>query len=307
MMVRINRRVQIKRDFKKNWNVYMIALPVIAFYVIFHYVPMGGVMIAFQKYVPSKGLFGSPWIGFENFSNFFNSIYCWRTISNTFILSLYDLAVGFPIPIVFALLLNEIRNKGYKRLVQTTTYMPFFISIVVVCGMISDAFKSSGPLSTIIASLGGPTGNLLGKPSMFRDIFVFTNLWQNLGANSIILVATLTTIDQQLYEAAKLDGANRFQKAIHVTLPGLIPTITILLILRIGNLLTVSFEKIILLYSPSTYSVSDVISSYVYRRGLEYMEFGYSTAVGLFNSLCNFTLLLLANTISRRFSDTSLF
>ncbi len=307
MSVHLSTGALIRRDFKKNWSVYLIALPVIAFYIVFHYLPMGGVLIAFKKYVPSKGIFGSEWVGLSNFTSFFNSMYCWRTISNTFILSLYDLAVGFPVPILFALLLNEIRNKWYKRIVQTVTYMPFFISIVVICGMIVDAFKSSGPLSSIIVSLGGPTGNLLGKPSMFRGIFVYTNLWQHFGSNSIILVATLTTIDPQLYEAATLDGANRFQKAVHVTIPGILSTIIILLILRIGNLLTVSFEKIILLYGPSTYSVSDVISSYVYRRGLENMEFGYSTAVGLFNSLCNFTLLIFANAISRRFSDTSLF
>ncbi len=307
MTTTIQRKGRIRRDFKRNWNVYLIALPVVAFYIIFHYVPMAGIVIAFQKYIPSKGIFGSPFVGFENFRSFFNSMYCWRTISNTFILSLYDLAVGFPIPIVFALLLNEIRNKPYKRVVQTVTYMPFFISIVVVCGMITDAFKSSGPLSTIITSMGGPTGNLLGKPTMFRGIFVYTNLWQNMGSNSIILVATLTTIDPELYEAATLDGANRLQKAIHVTLPGIMSTIIILLILRIGSLMTVSFEKIILLYSPSTYSVSDVISTFVYRRGIENMEFGYSTAVGLFNSLCNFALLLMANAFSRHFSETSLF
>ena len=304
---RYTRRQLIRRDFQKNWSVYLIALPVILFYLVFHYAPMCGVLIAFEKFTPRKGIFGSQFIGWENFASYFNSVYCWRTISNTFILSLYDLAVCFPVPILFALLLNELRNRGYKRVVQTVTYMPFFISIVVICGMITDAFKSSGPLSKIVVSLGGPTGNLIGNPSMFRSIFVFTNLWQNLGANSIILVATLTTIDPELYEAAVLDGANRFQKAVHVSLPGIMPTIIILLILRIGNLLTVSFEKIILLYSPSTYAVSDVISSYVYRRGIEKMEFGYSTAVGLFNSLCNFSLLLLANFISRKYSETSLF
>jgi putative aldouronate transport system permease protein len=203
-------------------------------------------------------------------------------------------------------MLNELKGV-YKRVVQTVTYMPFFISMVVICGIIIDFFSSTGPMTALISSLGGPSGNLLGMPNLFRAIFVGTNLWQNLGANSIILVAAITTIDPCLYEAATLDGANRFQKVLHVTLPGILSTIIILLILRIGNLMTVSFEKVILLYSPSTYSVSDVISSFVYRRGLENMEYGYSTAVGLFNSLLNFVLLLLANKSSKKLLGTSLF
>lgn len=307
MIQRPKKRTLIRRDFQKNWSIYLIALPVILYYLIFCYLPMGGVLIAFERYTPRGGIFGSRWVGLANFRSFFDSMYCWRVIKNTFLLSFYDLLVCFPIPVVFALLLNELRSTGYKRVVQTITYMPFFISMVVICGLIVDFFSASGPISTMIASMGGPTGNLLGMPSMFRGIFVFTNLWQNLGANSIILVATLSTIDPQLYEAATLDGANRLQKALYVTLPGLMSTILILLILRLGNLMTVSFEKVILLYSPSTYTVSDVISSFVYRRGLENMEYGYSTAVGLFNSLLNFIILLIANALSRRFTETSLF
>ena len=307
MTVRAERRGLIRKDFRKNWAIYLIVLPVVIYYLIFYYVPMGGVVIAFERYSARKGILGSQWVGMENFRSFFESAYCWRTIRNTFVLGLYDLLVGFPVPVLFALLLNEIRNQPYKRLVQTITYMPYFISIVVACGLIIHFFSATGPITTLIVSMGGPTGNLLGMPSMFRHIFVYTNLWQNMGANSIIIVATLSTIDPQLYEAATLDGANRFQKAWHVTLPGLLSTLMILLILRIGNLLTISFEKIILLYSPSTYSVSDVISSFVYRRGLENMEYGYSTAVGLFNSLINFTLLLGANLLSKRTTGTGLF
>lgn len=307
MMVRVKRQHLIRKDFRKNWGIYLIVLPVLVYYIIFYYLPMGGIVIAFERYSARKGIFGSQWVGLDNFRSFFESAYCGRTISNTFILGLYDLLVGFPIPILFALLLNEIRNQSYKRVVQTITYMPYFISIVVACGLIINFFSATGPITTLISSLGGPTGNLLGMPSMFRHIFVYTNLWQNMGSNSIIIVATLSTIDPQLYEAATLDGANRFQKACHVTIPGLLSTIMILLILRIGNLLTISFEKIILLYSPSTYSVSDVISSFVYRRGLENMEYGYSTAVGLFNSLINFTLLLGANMLSKKATGTGLF
>lgn len=305
--VRARKRDVIRKDFQKNWAIYLIVLPVLVYYIIFYYLPMGGIAIAFERYSARKGILGSQWIGLENFRSFFQSAYCWRTIRNTFILGLYDLAVGFPLPIVFALLLNEIRNEAYKRVVQTVTYMPYFISIVVACGLIIHFFSATGPLTTIISALGGPTGNLLGMPSMFRSIFVYTNLWQNMGSNSIIIVATLSTIDPQLYEAATLDGANRMQRAWHVTIPGILSTLMILLILRIGNLLTISFEKVILLYSPSTYSVSDVISSFVYRRGLENMEYGYSTAVGLFNSLINFTLLLGANMLSKKTTGTGLF
>ncbi len=303
----LTRRERIARDFKKHWGIYLIALPVIVYYIVFCYLPMGGVLMAFEKYTPRNGIFGSKWIGLKNFENFFNSTYCWRVIKNTFVLSFYDLIVCFPLPVVFALMLNELRNVKYKRVVQTITYMPYFISMVVVCGLIVDFFKASGPLTKIISALGGPDGNLLGRPDMFRGIFVFTNLWQYFGSNSIILVATLTTIDPQLYEAATLDGANRLQKILHVTVPGIMTTLMVLLILRLGNLMSVSFEKIILLYAPSTYSVSDVISSFVYRRGLEKMEYGYSTAVGIFNSLLNFVLLVLANTLSKKFTDTSLF
>ena len=302
-----SRRRLIRRDFYKNWRVYLIVLPIIAYYVIFSYVPMGGIVIAFQRYSPRNGIFGSQWIGLDNFRNFFASMYFWRVIKNTFLLSFYDLLVCFPVPMLFALMLNEVRSMRYKRFVQTVTYMPFFISMVVICGLIVDFFSATGVMTGIIQALGGPSGNLLGMPSQFRGIFVFTNLWQYLGSNSIILVATLSTIDPQLYEAATLDGANRLQKARFVTIPGLLSTVMILLILRLGNLMTVSFEKVILLYGPSTYSVSDVISSFVYRRGLENMEYGYSTAVGMFNSLLNFILLLMANTLAKRFTDTSLF
>jgi putative aldouronate transport system permease protein len=296
----------IKKDLKRNWAIYLIVLPVVVYYFIFSYIPMAGILIAFEKYSIRGGIFGSKWVGLDNFINFFKSVYSWRTIKNTFLLSFWDLMICFPIPIVFALMLNELKGV-YKRVVQTVTYMPFFISMVVICGIIIDFFSSTGPMTALISSLGGPSGNLLGMPNLFRAIFVGTNLWQNLGANSIILVAAITTIDPCLYEAATLDGANRFQKVLHVTLPGILSTIIILLILRIGNLMTVSFEKVILLYSPSTYSVSDVISSFVYRRGLENMEYGYSTAVGLFNSLLNFVLLLLANKSSKKLLGTSLF
>jgi len=297
----------IKKDWKINKAVYMIVFPVIVHIIIFSYAPMVGVLMAFQNYNIKDGIFGSPWVGFKHFADFFNSYYFLRLLRNTFLLSFYDLVFGFPAPILFALLLNEIRNQKFKRVVQTISYMPHFISTVIVAGIIIDFFSSTGAIAEIIAKLGGPTGNLLGMPRYFRTIFITSGIWQGLGFGSIIYIASLSKIDPELYEAADIDGAGRLKKAIYITLPSIAPTIIIMLILRIGNLLTVNSEKILLLYSPTTYSVADVIGTFVYRKGLVEYNYGYSTAVGLFNSIVNFTLLIVANFFSKKFSETSLF
>ena len=297
----------IVKDWKRNKFIYLIILPVLAFFIIFAYAPMGGLVIAFQRYSPAKGILASQWVGFKNFSDFFQSYYFTRLLRNTFLLSFYDLLFSFPAPIIFALMLNELRNVSFKKTVQTISYMPYFISMVVVAGIIIDFFSSTGTITKIVEALGGKGGNLLGKPELFRSIFIGTNIWQFLGFGSVIYIATLSTIDPQLYEAAVIDGANRWKQTLHVTLPGLASTIIILLILRLGSLMTVNFEKVILLYAPSTYETGDVISSFTYRKGLQEFEYGYSTAVGLFNSLMNFVILLTANWISKRFSETSLF
>ncbi|MDR1914136.1 MAG: ABC transporter permease subunit [Clostridiales bacterium] len=293
----------IKKDFKRNWVVYLIALPVVVFFAVFAYAPMVGVLMAFQNYQIKGGFLGSPWIGLKNFTDFFKSYYFGRLIWNTFILSFYDLLFGFPAPILFALLMNELRSVRYKRVVQTITYMPYFISIVVIAGIIKDFFSSNGAITLLL----GSTSNLIGNVSSFRSIFVGTNIWQFLGFNSVIYMAALSGVDQELYDAAALDGAGRLGKALHVTLPSIMSTIIILLILRIGNLLTVSFEKILLLYAPSTYSVSDVITTFTYRKGLLESNYGYSTAVGLFNSALNFLMLVTANFTSKKLTETSLF
>jgi putative aldouronate transport system permease protein len=298
---------KIKTDYKVNKSVYVMVAPIILFFIIFSYIPMVGVLMAFQKYNIKDGLFGSQWIGFKNFTDFFKSYYCFRLIKNTFLLSFYDLLFGFPAPIIFALLMNELTSKKFKKIIQTITYMPHFISMVVIAGIIIDFFSSSGAVTAIVAKLGGPQTNLLGKPEFFRSIFVSTNIWQGIGFGSVIYMAALSGIDQEQYEAAALDGAGRWQQTLHVTLPGIASTIIILLILRIGSLLSVSFEKVILLYSPITYSTADVISSFVYRKGLQEFNYGYSTAVGLFNSAINFLLLVFANKLSKKFTETSLF
>jgi putative aldouronate transport system permease protein len=297
----------IKKDFKANKAVYFMVAPVLLYFLVFSYLPMIGVMMAFEKYTIKGGLLGSEWIWFKNFTDFFKSYYFFRLIKNTFLLSFYDLIFGFPASIIFALLMNEIVSKRFKKVIQTISYMPYFISMVVISGIIIDFFSSTGTVTAIVAKFGGPQANLLGMPELFRSIFVGTNIWQGLGFNSVIYMAALAGIDQEQYEAAALDGAGRWKQTLHVTLPGISTTIIILLILRLGQLMSVSFEKIILLYGPGTYSTSDVISSFVYRKGLLEFNYGYSTAVGLFNSAMNFAILIFANKLSKKFSETSLF
>lgn len=299
--------VKVKKDWKVNKAVYFMILPILIFFILFSYIPMAGIMMAFERYSVKGGIFGSEWIGLKNFTDFFKSYYFFRLMKNTFLMSFYDLLFGFPIPIIFALLMNEIRKVRFKKIVQTISYMPYFISMVVIAGIIIDFFSSTGAITAIVAALGGTKTNLLGKPELFRAIFVGTNIWQSLGFNSIIYVAALSGIDQGQYEAAELDGANRWQQTLNVTLPGITSTIIILLILRLGSLMSVGFEKIILLYSPATYATADVISSFTYRKGLQEFNYGYSTAVGLFNSVMNFAILVFSNWISKKWSETSLF
>ncbi|SHI02663.1 ABC transporter permease [Clostridium grantii] len=297
---------KIKSDFKNNKSLYLMILPVIVFFVVFMYVPMYGAIIAFKDYSPIKGIGGSHWVGMKHFARFFSSVYFWRVLKNTFLLSLYSLIWGFPAPIILALLLNEVKGKLFKKTVQTITYLPHFVSLVVIAGLIKNFSGSDGLINDIISSLGGQRMPLLDQINYFRTIFISSDIWQQIGWNSIIYLAALSGVDEQLYEAARIDGANRWKQTINVTLPAISSTIVILLILRLGNLLTIGFEKIILLYNPGIYEVADVISTYVYRTGLLELNWSYSTAIGLFNSLLNFILLIMANRISKRFSETSL-
>lgn len=279
--------------------IYVIAVPVIIFYGIFCYWPMYGVIIAFQNYVPARGILGSKWVGFEHFIDFFTDRNFFNLVSNTLLINVKLLLFGFPIPIIFAILLNEVRSNTFRRITQTITYMPHFVSAVVICGLLKDFTKSNGLITSIFVLFGYENINLLSEAELFQPLFVGMNVWQEFGWNSIIFFAALGGIDPTLYEAARVDGASRFQLALHVTLPGLVPTITILLILRIGSLMNLGWEKIVLLYSPLVYDTADVISSYVYRRGLLEFQYSYGTAVGLFNSAINIILLIAANTISR--------
>lgn len=296
----------IKKDFKKRKMVYLMALPVIAFYIIFQYWPMYGAIIAFENFNPVKGILHSPWVGFQHFQSFFSSYYLWRLLKNTILISVYDLIFGFPAPIILALLLNEIRRSLFKRSIQTITYLPHFVSTVVMCGIILDFLSQNGVINSIILLLGGKPVMFLLAPEWFRTIYVGSGIWQHVGWNSIIYLATLASINPQLYEAAIVDGAGRFKQVVHITIPGIMPTIVILLILAIGSMMDVGFEKVMLLYNPSTYSTADVISTFVYRKGLLESDFSYSSAIGLFNSVINFTLLILANKASRVIQETSL-
>jgi putative aldouronate transport system permease protein len=296
----------IGKDWRRYWPIYLMLLPVLAYYLIWCYGPMYGILLAFKDYAPRKGILGSPWVGFKYFVEFFKSPYAFRVIRNTVMINFWSLVFGFPLPIIFALLLNEVRNNAYKRTVQTITYMPHFISTVIICGMLVDFTASDGVFGSIIQMFGGTPVNLLSKPEYFRSIYVGSGIWQNLGWDSIIFLSALTAINPELYEAATIDGCGAFKRAIHVSIPGILPTIAILLILRIGAMMSVGFEKIILLYNGLTYETADVISSYVYRKGIIEANFSFSTAVGLFNSVINCILVISANKVSAKLTETSL-
>ncbi len=298
---------RIRTELRRNKVLYLIAIPVILYFIIFHYCSMFGLVIAFKEYDLSLGIFGSPWVGLKHFRTFFGGIYFGRTLRNTLIISMYGIVFGFTAPVVFALMLNELKAKFFKKTVQTVTYLPHFISMVVVCGMLVDFLSSDGMLTNLLAKLGGPQINYIDTPRYFRTIYILSEIWQGVGWGSIIYLAALTGIDQQLYEAATIDGAGRLRQMWHVTLPGISTTVITMLILQMGKVLGVGYEKIILLYSPRTYEVADVISSYVYRMGLNNFMYSYSAAVGLFQSVVNVILLFASNALSKKISDTALF
>ncbi|NSW89092.1 MAG: sugar ABC transporter permease [Firmicutes bacterium] len=292
---------------KRDKALLLMVTPVIIYYIIFHYKPMYGVIIAFKDFNPGLGIWGSPWIGLDNFKLFFSSAFFFRLIKNTFLISFYGLVFGFPFPIGFALILNEIKHKAYKKVVQTVSYLPHFISVVIVCGMIVNFLSpQTGIVSKVVQLFGGTPENYLLNSKYFRFIYISSGIWQSFGWGSIIYLAAITGIDEQLYEAARLDGANRLKQIFYITIPGIVPTIIILLILNLGNIMSVGFEKIILLYNPATYNVADVISTFTYRQGLVGLKYSYGAAVGLFNSVINCLFLVTANAISRKVSEISL-
>ncbi len=293
-------------DLKRNYGLLIMFLPVFLYYLIFSYKPMYGALMAFQDYSPAKGVWGSTWVGMKHFHDFFTGPYFGRLMFNTIKISLYSIVFGFPAPIILALLMNEIKNKQYKSVVQTLSYLPHFISLVIICGMIKKFTLDTGIINDIIAFFGGTRKTFLNDPNSFVSLYVISDIWQEVGWNSIIYFAALSNIDQQLYEAATVDGAGKFKQIIHVTLPGILPTVMIMLILRMGSALSVGYEKIILLYNPMTMKTADVISSYVYRKGLQEQSYSFSAAVGLFNSVINFLFLVITNKISKITTEKAL-
>ena len=297
---------RLKLDLKNHWQMYLIALPVVAYFIIFNYAPMFGIAMAFEKYQIKKGILGSQLVGLVNFKRFFTSPFFWRLLKNTLLISFYGLLFSFPLPIIFALCLNEVRNRKFKKIVQTISYLPYFISVVVVVSILFDFSKANGLITNIASFFGWEGGAVISSSKWFRSLYIGSNLWQHMGYNSIIFISALAAIDPTLYEAARIDGANRWKQTLHVTLPGIAPTIIVLLILRLGQIMSVGYEKIILMYGPSTYETADVIASYVYRVGILDADYSYSTAVNLFNSLVNMIVLFSANFISRKVNETSI-
>lgn len=297
---------RLKKDFVRNYELYFLAIPVVLFYLIFCYRPMLGVYMAFTEFKPKLGIFGSPFVGLQHFRDFFGSMYFMRLLKNTFVISATSIVFGFPAPILLALMMNEVRSKWFYKTVQTISYMPHFISMVVICSMIKSFVMDTGIVGGFVNSLTGGNSSLLNVPEYFVPIYVLSEIWQEIGWGSIIYISALMGIDQELYEAAQIDGAGRLKQTLHITLPGIMPTVVVMLIIRLGNILGVGYEKIILLYNEAIYSTADVISTFVYRKGLLEMNYSYSVAVGLFNSVISMIFLFGSNWISKKFQDTAL-
>ncbi|MGV9375900.1 ABC transporter permease [Nonomuraea sp. NPDC003707] len=291
---------------RRDWQLYSLAILPLLFFAIFRYLPMLGNVIAFRKFEPGGSIFGETWVGLRYVKMFLNDPSFWTVFANTLILGALTLLFCFPLPIVLALLLNEVRNRRVKRFLQSVSYLPHFLSMVIVAGIVMQMLAIDGPVNQIVKVFGGEPTAFLQKPEWFRTIFVSSEVWQTVGWGTILYLAALTTIDEQLYEAARMDGAGRWRQIWHVTLPGIRPTAITLLILNIGTFMAVGFEKVLLLYNPLTYPTADVISTYLYRMGVESSNLSYAAAIGLFEALVGVVLILSANLISRRTVGTSL-
>ncbi|MEW9550586.1 ABC transporter permease [Nonomuraea sp. NPDC050783] len=291
---------------RRDWQLYTLAALPLLFFAVFRYLPMIGNVIAFRRYEPGGSLFGESWVGLRYVKMFLGDPTFWNVFTNTLILGGLTLLFTFPLPIVLALLLNEVRNRKVKRFLQSVSYLPHFLSMVIVAGIVMQIVAVDGPVNQLVKALGGEPTAFIQKPEWFRTIFVSSEVWQTVGWGTILYLAALTTIDQQLYEAARMDGASRWRQIWHVTLPGIRPTAITLLILNIGTFMAVGFEKVLLLYNPLTYPTADVISTYLYRMGVESSNLSYAAAIGLFEALVGVVLIVSANVISRRTVGTSL-
>jgi putative aldouronate transport system permease protein len=300
-------RISWKSDFRMNWSVYLLFVPVLIYFIIFNYLPMFGIVMAFQDFSAIRGYFGSKWVGFTNFINFFSGPDFLRVFRNTLVISFLNLGIGFPLSIIFALLLNEINYIWFKKFTQTISYLPYFVSAVVVCGLVIDFVSNNGIITNLLVSFGVPRQNLLTDPKFFWGINLLTDVWQGLGYGSILFIASISGVNHELYEAAAIDGAGRLGRAWHVTLPALLPVIVTMFVLRCGMIMNVGSDKILLLYNPSIYDTADVISTHVVRMGIERMQYGYSAAVGLFNSVVGLIMLMVSNFVSRKLTEHSVF
>jgi len=281
-------------------------LPVLVWYIIFAYVPMGGITIAFQKYSVVKGIFGSKWVGLKNFQNLFADPYFFRLLRNTLLINIYGIIFGFPLPIILAIAFNEVKNKHFKKITQTISYLPYFISVVVVASMLIQFLSAEGVVNGVLQAMGKEPIYFLQDPKYFRFIYLASDIWQGVGFSAIIYLAALSGIPQEQYEAATVDGANKFQKMLYITIPCLIPTIVMMFIIRLGSVMAVGHEKIILLYNPLTYETADVFNSYVYRVGLVDMKYSYAQAVSLFQNVVGFIMVFAANKITKKLDGTTL-
>ena len=298
---------RLVQDMKMHYWKYIVVLPVVVWLILFCYKPMYGVVIAFFDFNARKGIDASPWVGVYHFIRFFKDPFFWRVIRNTLTISGLSILFSFPVPIILALMLNEVRKSWFKRTLQTVTYMPHFLSTVVVCSILQTLFGANGLVPEALKAVGGTGRSWLLQSKLFYPLYIGSGIWEEAGWNSIIYLAALSGINQDLYEAARMDGAGRWKQLWHITLPGILPTVIMLLILKLGKVMSLGYEKIILLYDPLTYEVADVISTYVYRKGLLETDYSYSTAINLFNSVVNIILLLTANKLSKKAGQSGLF
>lgn len=301
------RQGSFRKRIYRDRHLIRMSIPAVAFYLIFSYIPMTGIVIAFKNFQPGLGLYTGEWVGMKWFNRFFSSVYFERLLCNTFLLSFYSLLFGFPVPILFALCISEVRNIRVKRAIQTISYLPYFFSTVIVVGMVRNFLSlNDGIVNDIIEMLGGERINFFMRADWFRTIYVCTSIWQHFGFSSIIYIAAIIGISPELYESASLDGINKFQEVWYITLPMIKPTVLILFLLEIGNLMSVGYERVYLMYNPSTYETADVISTYVYRQGIEMTKYSFSAAIGLFNSVMNFAFVFTANCITKKMTNSSL-
>lgn len=305
--IKIKKKFNVRRRILNNWDIYLLLVPVLAYFIIFKYIPMYGVQIGFKDFIATKGITGSEWVGMKHFTRFFDSYYFWRLIKNTLGIGIYELAVAFPIPIILALMINEVRLNRFKKLVQNVTYAPHFLSTVVIVGMLFLFLNPQyGMVNNLLSVFGIKPISFMTEPGWFKTIYVLSHVWQQMGWSSIIYLAALAGVPPELHEAARMDGASRLQRIRHVNIPAIVPVIIILLILNVGNIISVGFEKVFLMQNALNMEASDVIATHVYKTGIMGAQYSYSTAVGLFNSVISFILLVVVNQISRKVSETSL-